>query len=505
MYEPISSSRLPTGAALSRRGLLALTAAVGAGAGLSACTGGGQSSQEASGAAGGKTGTISWWDQFRPLTKLFEGDIFAAYMKAHPGVKITRRQMEAPDLGQALQLAKRSNQLPDVCSIAGLSAVPAALVNEKWFQPIGDLVDVQGSPVADYLYDGIHRFGGKIYTFPVFTGRQHDAIPWINTALLKTAGVDPDESPATWDDFRSTARTLTKKTPDDVYGVLLPSKDPGYLDAVVNRLAHTAGAPGPGGIDWKTGEYIFDSQPYLDAVEYLLALQADKVVHPSSPSMGPRDARARWAAGQGAIYPWGPWIIGGLIVDEPQSVKRGIGVWHIPTPTTDRNFVYNGPASGPFWVTSSSKHARLGAEVMLRLSTVEVQKKLAATMDQPPVLLDMVKDSDAHPTYKKNVEYMQADVRIGPDPTVGAPGVAAVLAAARDIHPNVGEITQAALTGSERDYKAKLRTFTKQMTAERDRAIEQVQKSGTEVSTDAWVFSNWDPNTDYTPDSYRNK
>lgn len=490
-------------AGLTRRSLLGIAAAVGAGTGLAACTGGGQSSEKAAGQVGGDSGSIAWWDQYRPLTALFTKDIFANYMQGHSGVKITRREMEAPDLGQALQLAKRSNQLPDVFSIAGLDSAAAALVDEKWFQPIGELADVAGSPVAEYLYDGIHRYDGKIYTFPVFSGRVHDAIPWTNTELLKAADVDPDTSPATWDDLRSTAKTLTKKTPDDAYGLVIPTKDPSYLAALVTRLAQTAGAAGS--IDWHSGEYAFTGQPFVDAIEYLLALQSDKSVHPSSPSMGPRDARARFAAGQAAVYPWGAWIIGGLNVDEPEAVKRGIGVWHVPTPQTKRNFVYSGPAGGPFWVASSSQHAKLAADVMLQLSTVEVQKKLAETMDVPPVLLDQVAASDAHPTYKKNVTFMQDDVRIAPAPEVGSPAVAQVLASMRDVHPDLGEITQTALTDKKADYRKALKKLTDAMTKERDRACAEVTKKGNKITADAWAFGNWDRTADYTPDSYQQR
>jgi multiple sugar transport system substrate-binding protein len=485
---------------ISRRRLLGLSGALGISAALPACTGGGQSSEATKAATGSASGAVTWWDQYRPLTKLFTNDVFAGYMKEHAGVKVTRREMPAPDLAQALQIGRRSNQLPDVHSIAGLEAAPAALVSEGWFRPIGDLVDVEGSPVGPYLYDGIHRFDGKVYTFPVFTGRWHDAIPWTNTAMLKTAGVDPATSPATWDDFRATARTLTDKTPDDVFGLVVPGKEAAYLDALVNRLAMTAGAPG--GVDWQTGEYVYGSQPYLDAFEYLLSLKADKVIHPASPSMGPRDARARWAAGQAAVYPWGPWFIGGLNVEEPEAVQRGVGVWHVPTPESTRNLVYSSPASGPFWVSSASKNAETAADLMLRLATEEVQAKLASTMDVPPVLLDRVRGSKAHPTYQQNVAFMEQDVRIGPVPEVGTPGVAKVLATMRDIHPNVGEIAQSVLSGSDVDHKGALSNYAAKMTAERERALKAAQKDGAEVNVDAWVFRNWDPKQDYTQTSY---
>ncbi|NEE03822.1 ABC transporter substrate-binding protein [Phytoactinopolyspora halotolerans] len=490
---------------ISRRRFIGGSSAGVLAAVLASCTGGGQSSEEnaaAGGESSGPGGPLQWWDQFRPLTEMFERDLFGPYMEEHPDVTIERRQMDAPDLGQALQVGRRSSQLPDVHSVAGLGSSPAALVSEGWFQPIGSHADFEGSPVADQIFDGIHRFDGEIYSFAPFSGRRHEAAPWLNTELLAEADVDPEQSPATWDDFRAAARRVQDGTGDGVHGVLIPTQDPIYLDALVHRLATAAGAPGPGAIDWATGDYIHDSQPYLDAVEFLVSLQADGVVHPASASMGPRDARARWAAGEAAIYPWGPWFIGGLLVEEPEAVERGVGVWHVPTPETTRNFVYSSPAPGVFWVSSESDQPELAADLLLQMTTREFQAKLAAAMDQPPALLDVVAEADVHPTYAQNVSFFEEDVRIGPVPEVATPGVWRVLAEMRDIHPNLGEIVQAVLTGSTDDVAGDLRRYKDELSAERERALEVVQGEGVEVDLDAWVFSNWDPATDYDQQAY---
>ncbi|SEG99980.1 ABC-type glycerol-3-phosphate transport system, substrate-binding protein [Nonomuraea solani] len=483
---------------ISRRRLLGGTGALLAAA-LTGCTGGGQLSQK----SGGSGGALQWWDQFRPLTKMLQNDLFAPYMQATPGVTIERRQMDGPDLGQALQVARRSNQMPDVHSLAGLGGVsPAALVSEGWFQPIGKLAGFAGSPVGGQLYDGVHRFNGEIYSFAPFSGRWHDAVPWFNTALLKEAGVDPEEEPGTWDKLREIARRVTKGTDGDVYGMVVPTKDTEYLSALVHRLAMSAGAPGPGAVDWATGEYVYDSQPYIDAIEFLASLQKDKVVHPASASMGPRDARARWAAGQAAVYLWGAWFIGGLRVDEPEAVERGVGTWHIPCPETTRNFIYNAPMAGTFWVSNQSKKAKTAAEVLLRMTTKEFQAKLAAAMDQPPALAEAVERSDAHPTYKKCVANFQDDVRIGPIPEAGTPGVWQALAEMRDIHPNLGDIVQSVLTGASTDVGGQLRRFKDQLSAERERAVKAVREKGAEVDLNAWVFANWDREADYDQKSY---
>lgn len=487
-------------AAVSRRGFIGGSGASALAVLLTSCTGGGQSAREDNEAGNGGTnggGSLQWWDQFRPLTDMFERDLLGPYMEAND-VTIERRQLDAPDLGQALQVARRSNQLPDVHSLAGLDTSAAALVSEGWFQPVGSVADFEGSPVGDQLYDGIHRFDDEVYSFPLFSGRWHEAVPWFNTALTEEAGIDPDEEPATWDDLRDFARRVTNGT--DAHGIFLPGQDPNYLSALVNRLAMTAGAPGT--IDWSTGDYVQDSQPFLDAIEFLIALEADGVVHPASPSMGPRDARARWAAGEGAIYPWGAWFIGGLLVDEPESVERGVSCWHIPSPETERNFVYSGPSGGVFWVSTDSGQPEVAADLLLQMTTEDFQSKLAAAMDQPPALLEVVEDADVHPAYAQCVSYFEDDVRMSPSPEAGHPGVWRVLAEMRDIRPHVGDIVQSVLSGESTDVAGELSRYTDEISAERERAIESVKQNGTDVDLNAWTFTNWDRGSDYTVEDY---
>ena len=514
---------------VTRRQLLSYMGGLAAAVGLAGCTGSGARTAASSSAGGSATaagttaasgsagtaarsGTIDWWDQFRPLSNLFKSALFDPYEKAHPGVTVKRQMLNAPALSQALTVARRSNQMPDVFTLAGLQSAPAALVTENWFQPISDSVDIEGSPVGQYLYDGIHRFDGKVYSFPIQSGRDHNCSPWLNTELLKKAGIDPDQSPQTWDEYRAALRTLTKKT--GVPGIVLASKATSYLDHLVVTLAQSAGAPGPagddagvpdgsGGVDWKTGAYQFDSQPYLDAMEFLVALHKDGSVHPASPSMLAQDARARWAAGQAAVYMWGSFIIGGLLVDEKAAVDRGIGVWEFPCPDKTRNSLYSAPAPGAFWVSRTSQHATVASELLAMMATQDFQRKLAGAMDKPPVLIDLVKSAQVNPAYTKNVEYLAKDVRIGPVPQVRNSAVADVLAKMTEVHPNIGEIAQGVLAGSISNYKSALSTFTSKLTAERDQAIKAVAATGKKVSVDDWVFSNWVPGKDFTPADYK--
>lgn len=487
------------GGTVSRRRLLGaaagLAGAVTAGPLLAGCTGSGEPEPSQDPGGGPTTGTVKWWDHFRPLTTLFTEQLFEPYQDSHPGVTIERRELDGEDLGQAVQLARRSNQSPDVHSLAGLDGSPAALAGAGWFQPIEDFVDLAGSPVADQVLDGLHRFGGKAHSFPLFSSRWHDASPWLNTELLAKADVDPDTSPASWDDFRATLQTLKQNLGDEAQPIQFPGKVPGYLGSLIEHLAMSAGSPGP--FDPKTGEYLYGSQPFLDAFEFLLSLQADKLVHPASGAMNPRDGRARWAAGESAIYPWGPWFIGGLKVQEPEAVERGVGVWRIPSQDGSPPVIYSNPPNGTFWVSAQAKLPKLAADVMFSMLEPEFMKRLAEAMDQPPILIELVAEADVHPAYRTNIEYQTADVRMAPMPQVRNPDVSDVLVEMRPVDPDLGTIAQAVLTGSTSDYAKALNGLTESMTAERDRAIETAAGKGAEVSVEDWVFADWQPGEDY--------
>ncbi|WP_432936866.1 ABC transporter substrate-binding protein [Kribbella sp. CA-253562] len=471
---------------------------------LGACTGSGETAENA-GADPADSGagpvTVNWWDHFRPLTELFEKKLFVEYHEQHRNVTVQRRQLDPADLSQALQLARRSNQLPDVHSTAGLGSSAAALVTNGWFQPIGDFVDFDSTPMKDYLYDGIHRFDGKVYTFPVFSGQWHDSTTWANTALLKQAGVDPDQSPPTWDAYRAAVRTIDQKTPDAVHGLLLPMKDTDYLAGKLITLAQLAGAPGV--TDWRTGENLIATEPFFQAMEFLLSLHRDNVLHPASSSLGPRDARARWAAGEAALFPWGPWFIGGLKVEESPAVERGISAWRVPSPNAQRGTIYVNPAPGSFWVSDQAKNPKIAADLLSTMTTAQFAAQLATRMDQPPILIDSVDKADVHPAYRRNVEYFRQDVRVAPVPEVRNAGVAKALAEMRDVHPSPGEIVQAVLTGSTTDYRSALRQYSGKAEAERKRAIEVARKKGAEVGEADWVFGNWEPGKDYTQAHYK--
>ena len=444
---------------------------------------------------------MQWWDHFLPLQPLTEA-VFAAYHDANPNVTVEYTVFSPPDLGQALQLAYPNDQAPDVHALAGVNLPVPALQKEGWFTPLQPYADpdwVSALP-KEVLIEGRTTFDGVLYSFPIFTFRSHPILTWFNIPLLEEAGVDPEIGPVTWDEFRETARKITENSGGSVFGWI---QGVGHIDRMSEtlvNLAQLAGAPGE--IDWTTGEYIQGSDPFVNALEFLKSMESDGSLFPTSTTIDTRNARARWAAGDGVLFLDGSWNIGVVQGSFPEMMDlTGVSQAPIPDAGTPA-YTYALPKSGDFWVSSQTKYPEHAAAILQQFTSEDYQIKLAERMDQPPLDPTAVQKANVHPTYSKAIQLFADVVRLAPDPLVQNPDVVDVVSRMTDIRPNLGEIVQGALAGEVSDIRATLQDYQDKVSAERERALAAAQADGVEVSLDDWVFSNWQPGVDYTADMY---
>lgn len=437
--------------------------------------------------------TITWWEHFpEGLNK----SVRDGYTQAHPNVEIKLTKYAPNDMNQALQLAHQSGQLPDITTTPGAAGSSIQnLIRAGWFQPLTNGEQIQAALPPGTLFEGLTVFGGKIYSLPIFSSRQYVTLSWFNKDLLGKAGVDPATGFATWDSVRQSAQAITKNGGGGAYGWIQGVNYPDRMAGHVAELAQVAGAPGD--TDWKTGQYTYGTEPYVQALEFLLAMQKDGSLFPASLSLDARNARARWASGAGALFFDGPWNIG-VVNQDFGAFLDTVGIAPIPVPdAATTNYIHAGPPGGVFWVSATSQHADVASDILGQMTKPDYYQNLANRMDQPPLNLDVVAQSDAHPTYKQAMTYFQDRVRLAPSPVVRNAGVADVFAEMKPIQPDIGQIIVGALTGDVSDYRTAMQQYADQLTAERDRAIGVVQSQGKQVSVDDWVFSDWQPDQDY--------
>ncbi|WP_419999547.1 ABC transporter substrate-binding protein [Streptomyces boninensis] len=483
---------------LSRRALLGAIGAAGATAALGACS----TAPSAGKSSGGGKG-LKWWDHFNPLQDLHK-EVFAEFQK-DTGIPVEYTPQQTGKMGQALQLARQSHQLPDVFTNAGLQLPPQALVKAGWFQPMELSEKALSRLPDDALVDGINVIDGKVYNFPLFHLRQYWAATWFNKELVEKAGLDPDSPPETYDEFRKAALAVRKKGGGDAYAWMLALGQPPRLREQIGFLAQAGGFEGHAmdGVRYKTGEIAFHDDAYVHAIEFWLSLKKDKLLVPGTESFVDKDARARWAAGTAAFYFDGPWCAGVVSRDLKQFAdKLGVGPMLVAekgAPVT----AYRPPSEGPFWISGESKKQKDASRLLEYFTRPEHYVKLAAKMDQPPLDLDAIDKADVHPTYKQVVALFQDAVFKAPAPAKKNPDVAKVQAEQKSPQPQLGEVVQGLFSGDLTSVRGELKKLSDRNAKDREQAMAKAKKKGAKVDVDSWAFPNWEPRKDYTADMYK--
>jgi multiple sugar transport system substrate-binding protein len=482
---PLSRRRL-----LRSAGLLAGTVAV---AGCSRAPSSGGEASRSGGGSSGAPGALRWWDHFAPLEALQRSTFDRFAQGGGPPVEYT--VYNPNEQGQALQLAFGSRQLPDVFSLGGTSVPVPLLHHQGWFSPLRTADAIRAGLPEGIVTEGLHSFDGELYSFPVFSPRQYETLVWFNRDLLAQAGLDPESPPASWDDLRAAARAVQRS--GAAAGIVLPLQFPDRLAAFVLELAQTAGFLGTrtgdlDGIDLTTGEYSFHDDAFLAAIDFLMSFARDGVMFLASTALDARAARVRWAAGGAAFFPDGPYSVGVIAEQFPEVLGR-LGVGPIPTPDGRPPVLTRPPTAGTFWVSRQSDEVEDASALLELFVSGEYQRGLASAMDQPPLDLGVVADSDAHPTYKRCIRMFGEQVFVGPAVTARNPRTAQVHAAMKPVEPDLGTIVQGIASEQITDVRGRLRQLSDEWTAARDAAIAEVGG----VSTVDWAFPDWRRGEDY--------
>jgi len=482
---------------ISRRRLLQTSGLFAAATALGACN-----TSPSGGGGKGAKGVLHWWDH-SPNLQAANKKTWAKFEKMPGGMPVEYQYHQTSKLGQALQLAKQSNQLPDIHTNVGLNLPLPALIKEGWYQPI-ELTDESLARVKDSLIEGVHIYDGKIYSFPIAATKQYWAANWFNKEMLEKAGLDPANPPKTYDEFRAACLTIKKKIGGSTYAWIMNLGFPGRVAEQVTYLAQAAGSTATiSGIDFKTGQHIFHTDPYVNAIEFLLSLQKDKLMVPGSGNMNDKVARARWATGAAAFYFDGPWCAGIINKDLKQfKDKHDVGPMLVPE-AGKQVTAYRPPQGGMFWLSGQAKQVEAANLLLSLCNTEEYFTEVANGMPQPPPNPEAVAKSDAYPSYKKLVEWFNQDAFIAPIPQVRNPDVAKAQAEEKGVKPGLGELVQGMFSGDVKDVRTALKQLSDKSAKERDRAIAEATKKGAKVTVNDWAFPDWQPRTDYGPDKYK--
>ncbi|MEZ0493788.1 ABC transporter substrate-binding protein [Kineococcus sp. TBRC 1896] len=472
---------------ISRRSLLAGGGGLSALTLLAACGG-----SSGNGAGPGATASLRWWDHFSALQK-FHAE-WAQKESQALGVAIEYTYNDVTRSTEALQLANQSNQLPDIYSnVVGLPL--PALVAEGWLHEI-TLSDQARAALPEGAYaEGITTIDGKLYGLPLFSYQQYSAAHWFNVDVVTDAGLDPDSPPASYDEYRSNLEKIAASG-GDAAPMVLALGGVARMREQIDDLAQAAGFPGFQGAKYTTGEYAYDDDTYVDAIEFWKELNDSGLILPGSGSLTVADARTRWASGVAGYFPDGPWCAGGAKNVVPAFVDT-MGVGPILTPDGSDPTTYRGTPAAQFFIAGNTANPEPANAVIESMTTTEYQKGLAAGMDQPPFDLSVVQSADVIEPYKTLCGWFADTVKRAPEPIVRNPQIAQVQAAQKPVSPHLGDIVQGYLGGDVTDLRGALRDLNARFSADREQAIAAATAAGAQVSMADYAFPDWQPGQDW--------
>ncbi|HEY6738359.1 MAG TPA: extracellular solute-binding protein [Actinopolymorphaceae bacterium] len=446
--------------------------------------------------------SLKWWDH-TPNMQPANKKVFAAFEKEPGGVPVDYTYHPTSKLGQALQLAKQSGQLPDVHSLAGLRLPVPGLIKAGWLRPIELSDEALARLPEDKLVEGIHLYDGKLYSVPIFTDKQYWAANWFNKQIVQEAGLDPASPPRTYDEFRAAARAVKRLGKDGVSAWLFNLGFASRVAEHVNFLAQGAGFEGFDGVRYRTGEIAYHDEAYVTVLEFLLSLHKDGLLFPGSQSLDDKIGRIRWAAGAAAFFFDGPWCAGDITRDAAAFTEK-LDVGPMLVPETSRQVTaYRAPAGGMYWLSKSARAVDEANQLLGHLTTPDYYVDIASGMAQPPLDLTAVDKADVHPAWRKLVGWYAEDVFTAPVPVVKNPDVAKVAAETKDVTPGLGELVQGMFAGDVKDVAGALKQLSDKTAAAREDALAAARKKGARVDLDDWAFPNWQPRRDFTNDQYQ--
>lgn len=178
---------------------------------LAGCGGGGESQQTGQAGDGeqpsGEVTLHFWTISLRPTFDDYINGIIRAYEEKNPHVKIEWTDLPFGSIQDKLLSAIAADESPDLVNLntdmALTLAAKGGLTNiDEYVTP------EQRAVYFEKLWQSA-EFDGKTYAIPWYAAGH---VMFINTDIVKRAGLDPSKPPQTWDELAEWARIIKEKT-----------------------------------------------------------------------------------------------------------------------------------------------------------------------------------------------------------------------------------------------------------------------------------------------------
>lgn len=307
-----------------------LAAALLAGS-LTACSTAATPTTGPSGSAAADKLSVAYWN-YGPSAESSNKALAEGFEKSNPGITVNLVPIAGDNWGgyyANLATLIGSGEKPDLALTA--SEGIKFLSENKLIVPVNDYLDSKDSAaltadIAPALLDAFALNGQRV----AVPNQWNNMVIYYNTKLFDDAGLDYPSANWTWDDFKKTAKALTKDTDsdgkNDQYGFTWASNEifPGILPWVANAGGNL--------VNDDVSDATANSEPVVTAVSYL----NDLIVEGTAPAPSPMgDIFSAFQNGKVAMFGGGRWPSATLL-------RNGFTSWDIqlyPTGATYKTVV----------------------------------------------------------------------------------------------------------------------------------------------------------------------
>lgn len=327
-------------------------------------------------AAGGgdKKVTITYWQHSSPARDKMIQDLAKEFMEKNKNITIKTEFIPEDSYSTKLISSLATDAAPDVMQVE--SGMIPRLAKSGSIQPLDEKVlstDKVASEFIPATVDGL-KYNGKYYGLP--TDTQTIVLYW-NKDLAKSAGLDAENGPKTWDELRDWAKKLTKteggKMSQSGWG------EKGYnpeVQALVNQYG--------GKMVDENGKYVFaDDAKAVEAIQFMVDVYKKDKVYDTQ-------FMKNWAGfrqGKVAIMLGHPAMLGNLKQTAP-NVKLGMSL--IPAKDGKNTTIVTSWA----YVTSKKANSEAATKWIEFLTSKDVQKKWTKQTGELPARKELLTDSE---------------------------------------------------------------------------------------------------------------
>lgn len=504
--------------ALTRRRLLGLLAAGGAGALASACGVSTATNPIQKVTAGNfkitnpgiklptTDVTLTWMDSGDQKAVFFDA-FFPAYTKKYPNIKVNYTGTNWNTIQQTVLLGMENGSAPDVFQLPPSVTGPQAVQN-NWVGAFDDLIPNWAAvkkryPVGSFA-NGITDFGGKTYGMPVTGNIRIGNLMLYDTQYMKAAGYEPSKEPLTWDEFRTALKKITQAGNGKYYGIIVGMTQAGQLSGMVDTLAEMAGAhgnltgaTGPSAPSPYSGTYNFTTDQYQAATELMLAIKSDGSFFPGSTSIDAPGARSRFPLGVAGVILQGPWNIPAWRASNP-DFPLGVTMPPVQESLAKSFPLSYGPGGSNIWFRSiNTKLGPVIGDIFNYLSTLNGQIEWSEYDGggDPAAFPDALKYAKLDPLSTKAAQLAAKYTVLLPYPPAKDTNLATVLQLFKTPTPDWSDTMVGLYTGQiSGSVKSTLAALQNRYEQALEAAIKAANtKLGTKITQDDFKVSGWNP------------